>query len=403
MDGFSEYRWRGVNRSGQTVQGLLRAKNLTLAKVFLHQQGIEPKTLKPTSLFLRYFKRHRIQTAHIIYFTRSLSSLLNAQIPLVQAFELLASSEENLKLQKLLRTIQTDIQSGLSLADALQKHPKYFNALFCYMIQAGERSGTLTTLLKQLANQQDRQHKLKQKIKKSLSYPSAIVGIACIVTVGLLLFVVPQFQTLFESFQATLPVATLYLIQGAQLIQRYGIFLGLTGIFCLFAGRALYRSIYRVRYRTDQLLLKLPLIGPIIREVILARLTQSLATLLSAGLPIVDALTLCIHLPNNQQYIEAIEKVQAAVQEGQPLQYILESTGLFPVMMRQMVGMGEASGQLKTMLASLAQQQNEALQNKLEVLSSLFEPILMAVLGLWVGGLIIALYLPIFQLGAIIS
>ncbi len=403
MDGYPQYRWTGVNRAGQTVQGLLHAKNATLAKILLHKQGIHPQKIRPSSILLKYFKKTRIKSAHITHLTRALSALLQAQVPLLQAFELLKCSEENNRLKKLLAHIQDDIQSGLPLAKALAKHPKYFNPLFCHIIQAGELSGALIILLKQLSNHRETRDTLKQKIRKSLAYPMTILSIACCVTIGLLLFVVPQFQLLFESFHAHLPTATQCLILCATSIKKYGLILLLTSIACLYMLRALYRHSHATALACDTLILKLPLIGKTRRDMILARLTQTLSILLSAGLPLVEALKISASITNNLRYTEAIINTQTAITEGLPLQHTLEATGLFPNMMTQMVGMGEASGQLQNMLAHLAEQQNEALKHKLDVLSSLFEPIIMAILGLWVGGLIIALYLPIFQLGAIIS
>ncbi len=403
MDGDSQYRWVGVNRTGQTVHGQLKAKNTTLAKIALHQQGIETQKIKQTQPFLKYFKNRRIQSSHMTAITRQLANLLQAQIPLLQAFELLKSGENNFRVQKLLHQIQEDIQTGLPLAKALQKHPQYFNTLFCQMIKAGELSGTLVTLLKQLSNYQETRDALKQKIKKSLAYPVAILSIACAVTLGLLLFVVPQFQLLFKSFHASLPTATQYLIVSAQSIKRYGFSLFLMLILCVYLLQYFYKNTHKITLKLDALMLQLPILGAIIQDIIIARITQTLSILLSAGLPLVDALNISAHITNNLCYTEAILTTQTALTEGHPLQRTLENTGLFPNMMTQIVGMGEASGQLNRMLEQLAFQQNETLTHKLDVLSGLFEPILMAVLGLWVGGLVVALYLPIFQLGAIVS
>ncbi len=403
MDGYHQYRWVGVDRAGQTVRGQLQAKNATLAKITLHQQGIETHKIKQTHLFLKYFKSHRIQPAHITALTRQLKSLLEAQIPLLQAFDLLKSGTENPRIKKLLHQIQQDIQSGLSLADACRKHPQYFNALFCHMIQAGELSGALITLLEQLSNHQETREQLKQKIRKSLAYPITILSIASIVTTGLLLFVVPQFQLLFKSFHANLPAATQCLITCSEFIKAYGLMLFIFSLFSILSLRYSYKKSRSIALTWDMLMLKLPLIGATIQATILARFTQALSILLSAGLPLVDALNISAHISNNLCYTEAILSTKAALTEGHPLQRTLENTGLFPNMMTQVIGMGEASGQLKSMLAHLAEQQAAALAHKLDVQSSLFEPILMAVLGLWVGGLIVALYLPIFQLGAIVS
>ncbi|MCH9716151.1 MAG: type II secretion system F family protein [Gammaproteobacteria bacterium] len=403
MDGYYQYRWIGVNRAGQTVRGHLKAKNTTLAKITLHQQGITIRNIKQTHKILKYFKNIRMKPYHITHLTRRLATLLQAQIPLLQAFDLLKNGEENPRLQTLLHQIQEDIQTGMPLADALQKHPQYFNALFCHVIRAGEISGALITLLNQLATHQETRELLKQKIKKSLAYPLAILSIACVVTIGLLVFVVPQFQRLFESFHARLPTATRGLIFCSEFIQSYGLLILSLSVFSLYTLRYILKKSPRTVLELDKLILKVPLLGPTLRDIILARMTQTLSILLAAGLPLVDALKISAHITNNLCYTEAILNTQIALTEGYPLQRTLENTGLFPNMMTQIVGMGEASGQLDSMLLHLAAQQDEALKHKFEILNSLFEPILMAVLGLWVGSLIIALYLPIFQLGAIVS
>lgn len=403
MDGYPLYRWVGVNCAGQTVRGQLKAKNATLAKITLHQQGIHTKKIKQAHRFLKYVKNNRIHSTHITHITRRLSALLDAQIPLFQAFELLKSGEENHRLKKLLHQIQEDIQSGIPLADALKKYPKYFSTLFCHLIQAGEISGALVTLLKQLANHRETREKITQKIKKSLAYPIAILSIAFIVTIGLLIFVVPQFQLLFESFHASLPAATQGLINCSQFIKVYGFILLILSVTGFYSLQYFYQKSSAFAMKVDALMLRIPLIGSILRDIILARLTHTISILLSAGLPLVDALKISANIAHNAPYTKAMLDIQTALTEGHPLQRTLENTGLFPNMMTQIVGMGEASGQLDNMLAHLAEQQNDDLKHKLEVLSSLFEPILMAILGLWIGSLIIALYLPIFQLGAIVS
>ncbi|MDF1678520.1 MAG: type II secretion system F family protein [Legionellaceae bacterium] len=403
MDGYQQYRFVGVNRLGQTVRGHIKAKNMTLAKIILHRRGVQAQKIKSTHFFLNPFKRYRIKPIHITQLTLGLARLLQANIPLLQALELLKCGETNPRIEALLCTIQTDIQSGLSLADALKKHPKYFSALFCHMVQAGELSGTLKTLLRQLSNYREARDALRQKIKKSLAYPTAIIGIACTVTLGLLLFVVPQFQQLFESFNAHLPAATLCLIQSALFIKTYGLIcltVTLLGAYCL---RYLYTHTPRVTLTLDTYFLKLPFTGSILRDIIVTRLTQTLSILLKAGMPLTDAVARTTHITNNACYTQALLTIQNALREGHPLQAAFENTALFPSMMTQIIGMGEASGQLTAMLTHFAEQQDETLKHQLDVISSLFEPFLMAVLGLWIGGLIVALYLPIFQLGAIIS
>jgi len=396
------YRWAGVNSTGQAVQGCLEAKTPTLAKILLYKQGVTAQKISKERPF-GFRPTPRITLTHITHVTRQIASLLSAQIPLLQALELLTCNEENDRLKRLLHTLHCDVQSGLSLADALRKHRKYFNPLMCHLIQAGEQSGTLVTILTRLAEHLEKQHNIQKKMRAVLAYPLAILAIAACVTTGLLLFVVPQFQELFESFNAALPAFTQRVISLSYGIKHHGLMILASMFISNYAFRALYTNSQRLRLTCDHVLLRLPIVGNMIRLTIIARFSHTLAILLSAGTPLVEALTISSNISNNLHYSKAIQAIRDNIIEGHTLKRSLEETTLFPNLMAQLIGVGETSGRLEPMLIHIAVQQEETLCHAIETLSGLFEPCLMALLGLWVGSLIIAMYLPIFQLGAIVS
>ncbi|NCT56839.1 MAG: type II secretion system F family protein [Legionella sp.] len=403
MDCYHRYRWVGVNGSGQPARGCLEAKTPTLAKIYLHKQGIIAHKISKERPFAYFRPSSRIKSSNITQFIRQLASLLAAQVPLIQALGLLRSGEENPRMRRLLHAIERDVQQGLSLADAIYKHKLYFNTLMYRLIQAGEQSGALIVLLTKLAAYREELHRLHKKMRATLTYPLAILFIAACVTVGLLLFVVPQFQDLFDSFNAPLPSFTQHIIGLAAYIKHDGlitVMLSLGGIYTL---TSCYKKLTRTRLILDKCILKLPLLGSIIKQALIARFAHTLAILLSAGTPLVDALAAASNIAHNIVYTHAILTVREHIIEGHSLKQSLEESMIFPNMMIQMVSMGESSGRLESMLACIAEQYDEALSHTIQTHSGLFEPLLMALLGLWVGSLIIAMYLPIFQLGAIVS
>ena len=403
MDCYHRYRWVGVNSAGQAVRGCLEAKTPTLAKIHLHQQGVTARKISKERPFACIRPSTQIKPSNITQFIRQIASLLAAHVPLIQALELLRAGEDNSRMRRLLHTLERDVQNGLSLADALHKHKTYFNVLTCHLIQAGEQSGTLMTLLTKLAEYREELHRLHKKLRATLSYPLAILSIATCVTVGLLLFVVPQFKELFDSFHAPLPVFTQTIINLAAGIKQYGLTALALGAGCAYTLISYYKKSVRIRFTLDCFILKIPLLGSMIKQALIARFAHTLSILLSAGTPLVDALTTSSNIAQNLLYTRAILAIRDSIIEGHSLKRSLEESMLFPHMMVQLIGIGETSGRLESMLTCIAQQQDEALTHVIETLSGLFEPFLMAVLGLWVGSLIIAMYLPIFQLGAIVS
>lgn len=403
MDRQVRYRWVGVNQAGQTVRGYIEAKNITFAKIALHQQGINARQIKSVQSVVKYLKYMRIKRADIAHLTRRLATLLKAQIPLVQALELLKAGEENLRLKDILSIIQSDVQSGVPLAEAFKKHPQYFNALFCHLIKAGETASALVMLLEQLASYLESREQMKQQLRKSLSYPITIFVIACIVTLGLLIFVVPQFKTLFESFQTELPHATMGLLTCSTWVQHWGLCVAVLIVSICYMMKFFYKHLSTVTFYMDYFSLKIPCIGPIFKQIMVTRFIQTLYIILSSGLSLVEALQLSAHVTHNTYMTQGILTAYTSLKEGRTFKYALENTELFSNQLIRIVEIGEASGQLLHMLKYLGLQQEETLKHELAILSGLFEPILMAILGIWIGCLVIALYMPIFQLGAIVS
>lgn len=403
MDCYHRYRWVGVNGAGQLVQGCLEAKTSTLVKILLYKQGVTAKKISREQPFDLIKPASRIKPANITQFIRQIVSLLSAEVPLIQALELLRSGEDNQRMRRLLHTLQCDVQSGLSLADALRKHTSYFNPFTCHLIQAGEQSGALIPLLTKLAHYREKQLSIQKKIRGALAYPLAILAIATCVTLGLLLFVVPQFQVLFESFHTSLPVFTQSMINLAAHLKQHGLTTLAVGTACTYTLKSYYKKSNRIQFILDATMLKLPLVGSLAKQALIARFAHTLSILLSAGTPLVDALTTSSNIAANAVYARGVLTIRDSIIEGRSLKHALQESRLFPNMMVQLVGIGETSGRLEPMLMHIAKQQDETLGHTIQTLSGLFEPLLMAVLGLWVGSLIIAMYLPIFQLGAIVS
>ena len=402
MDCYHRYRWIGVNVAGQPVRGCLEAKTPTLAKILLHKQGVTAHKISKERPFAYIIPSH-IKQSHVTQIIQQMTSLLSAQVPLIQTLELLKIGEDNPRMRRILHNLEHDVQNGLSLAEALYKNNTYFNSFMCHLIQAGEQSGTLVTLLTKLTEYREDLHRLHKKIRATLSYPLAILSIATCVTVGLLLFVVPQFKDLFDSFKTPLPSFTQSIISLAAGIKHYGLTVLILATGCIYILITCYKKSTRVRFILDCFILKIPLLGSMVKQSLIARFAHALSILLAAGTPLVEALTTSSNIPQNLVYNRAILAIRDNIIEGHSLKRSLEESTLFPQIMIQLVGIGELSGRLESMLTYIAKQQHEALGHTTQTMSGLFEPFLMAVLGLWIGGLIIAMYLPIFQLGTIVS
>ncbi|MFU8878420.1 MAG: type II secretion system F family protein, partial [Wenzhouxiangellaceae bacterium] len=341
-------------------------------------------------------------TEDIAVFSRQLATMLQAGIPLVQAFDIVATGHENPGMQKLLSAIKVDLESGTTLAEALAKHPLYFDKLFINLVHSGEQSGALETLLDKIATYKEKTEAIKKKIKKALTYPAAILVVAVIVTAVLLVFVIPQFEDLFRGFGADLPAFTQVVVDLSRFVRSNGVFI----ILALVAA-AMTFGYFKKRSRKfneflDRALLKTPVIGGIIRKAAIARFTRTLSTMFAAGVPLVEALESVAGATGNIVYEKATLEIRTEVATGQRLQRAMEATELFPNMVIQMIAVGEESGSLDEMCAKVADFYESDVDDAVDNLSALLEPMIMAILGVLVGGLVIAMYLPIFKLGAVV-
>ncbi len=398
----SLFIWEGIDQSGKRVKGEQIGRSETLVKAQLRQQGIKPIKVKkkPKPLLTR---ARKITPKDIAVFSRQLATMLAAGVPLVQAFDIVGRGHENPSMQKLLLTIKEDIESGSTLTEALRKHPLYFDELFCNLVHAGEQAGVLEALLDKIATYKEKIESLKGKVKKALFYPAAVVVVACIVTAILLIFVVPQFEELFKSFGADLPAFTQLVIELSRFMQQSWYYL-LGALAAAGYGFIYFKKRSKAfNHFLDRMFLKLPIIGPqILHKSAIARFARTLSTMSAAGVPLVEALSSVAGASGNAVYAEAILTMREQVATGQQLQLAMRQTGLFPNMVIQMVAIGEESGSIDSMLAKVADFYEEEVDNAVDALSSLMEPAIMAFLGIVVGGLVIAMYLPIFKLGAVV-
>lgn len=394
------FQYEGINKSGQKMAGEINARTLAIAKADLRKQGIVTnKVVKKRKPFFDR-KNKKIKPADITVFSRQLATMIESGIPLVQSFDIVAKGQSNQRMRDLINDIKHDIETGFTLSEALIKHPVYFNELFCNLVDAGEKSGSLDIMLDKVATYKEKIETIKKKIKKALTYPMAVLVVACIVTAGLLMFVVPQFESLFKGFGADLPALTKAVVDMSKFMQSYWYI-----IFGLLGG-AIFAFIYAKNHSLnfaqtiDRTLLKIPVIGSILEKAAIARFTRTLSITFAAGLPLVEALKSVAGATGNIIYANATDKIKDDVSTGQQMNIAMENTHLFPNMVTQMVAIGEESGSLEKMLGKVADFYEEDVDNAVDALSSLLEPIIMSVLGILVGGLVVAMYLPIFKLGS---
>jgi type IV pilus assembly protein PilC len=392
--------WEGTDTRGNKVRGKSVAASEAAVRSELRKQGVVPiKIRKEMTLFSGGGK---VTPYDIAIFSRQLATMLSAGIPLVQGFEIIGAGHDNKAMQKLILGIKTDLESGTALAEALGKHPLYFDDLYVNLVTAGEQAGALDTLLDKVATYKEKTEAIKKKIKKALFYPAAVLVVAVIVTMILLIFVIPQFESLFKGFGADLPGFTRMVIDLSKFVQTKGWLLGIVvggGIgFYLYTRK---RS-QKLREIEDKFLLKMPIIGNILEKAAIARFARTLSTMFSAGVPLVEALQSVAGATGNVVYEKAVLRMKDEVATGQRLQRAMENTGLFPNMVIQMVAVGEESGSLDEMSGKVADFFEADVDNAVDSMSSLLEPLIMAILGVLVGGLVVAMYLPIFKMGAVI-
>ena len=395
------YVWQGTDKQGRKTRGEMSAQSPALAKAHLRKQGIAARKVrrKPKPLFSN---KKPIKPADIAIFTRQMATMMKAGVPLVQSFEIVAEGAGNPTLQELVTEIKNDVSSGGGFAAACAKHPKYFDDLFCSLVEAGEQSGTLELMLDRVATYKEKTEALKAKIKKALTYPIAVIVVAIVVTAILLVKVVPQFASTFESFGSDLPAFTKLVVSMSEWMQAnwYIMFGAIVAAVVLF--REAKRRSQGFSDRVDAVMLKIPVVGDIVFNSVVARFSRTLATTFGAGVPLVDALHSVEGAAGNAVYSKAIAQIREDVTTGQTLYSAIRFTNLFPTMLLQMVSIGEESGSLDEMLDKVATHYEEAVDNAVDSLTSLLEPFIMSILGILVGGLMIAMYLPIFMLGSAI-
>jgi type IV pilus assembly protein PilC len=392
------FAWEGKDRNGKQVRGEMRAAGDALVNATLRKQGILVSKIKKQT-----FKRGgKISEKDVTLFTRQLATMMRAGVPLLQAFDIVGRGHSNASVAKLLSDIRTDIETGSSLNQAFRKYPLYFDPLFCNLISAGEQAGILDSLLDRLATYKEKIIAIKGKIKSALFYPAAVLAVGFIVTAVIMIFVIPAFKSIFTSFGADLPAPTLIVMNISDIFVGYWwiIFPAIFG--SIYFLMQLWRRSPTVQQFMDRTLLKAPVFGDLVRKSSIARWTRTLATMFAAGVPLVEALDSVGGASGNFVYFEATKKIQSDVSTGVSLTNAMQNTNVFPNMVLQMVSIGEESGSLDSMLGKVADFYEGEVDDAVDALSSLMEPLIMVVLGTLVGGLVVAMYLPIFKLGQVV-
>jgi len=396
------YVYKGVDKKGGKIQGEINSSSPALAKAQLLKQGISAKSVSKKSKPLFGSGGKAIKPADVAVFARQMATMMKAGVPLVQAFDIVADGLDNPNLRNLVLNIRDSVAAGGGFAMSLRSHPKYFDELFCNLVDAGEQAGALETMLDRIATYKEKTERLKAKIKKALTYPIAVIVVALIVTAILLIKVVPQFAQTFSSFGANLPAFTLFVLHLSEVTQAYWLYMLIGIIGAVFAFKqALLRS-KAFAYIVDRYILKVPIVGQIIYLSVMARFARTLSTTFAAGVPLIEALTSVAGAAGNKIYSDAIIKVREDVSTGIQLNAALKARQMFPTLLIQMAAIGEESGALDAMLDKVATYYEEAVDNTVDSLTALLEPMIMSVLGILVGGLMIAMYMPIFNLGNVV-
>ena len=394
------FTWEGTDRAGKKVKGKTVAASESAVRNHLRGQGVVPTRVRKQSQL--FAKTGKVRPQDIAIFSRQLATMMTAGIPLVQAFDIIGAGHDNPAVRKLVLDVKSLVEGGTALADALAKHPLHFDDLYVNLVAAGEQAGALETLLDKIATYKEKTEAIKKKIKKALFYPAAVVVVAIVVTAILLVFVIPEFENLFQGFGADLPAFTRFVIEISNFVRSAG-WLLLAGIIGSIVGFLHAKKRYRsVQHFVDRVILRIPVIGPIMNKSAIARYARTLSTTFSAGVPLVEALDSVAGATGNIVYETAVLTMRDEVATGQRLQRAMENTDLFPNMVNQMIAVGEESGSLDEMSSKVADFYEEEVDNAVDSMSSLLEPLIMSILGVLVGGLVIAMYLPIFKMGQVV-
>lgn len=400
------YIWEGRTRQGGIERGEIKAANEAAVRAQLRRQQIQAITIsaKPKDILkgFSFLQRKKVKEKEIVVFTRQFATMIDAGLPIVQCLEILSSQQDNLVFKESLTRVKTDVESGSTFAEALRKHPKVFNDLFCTLVAAGEAGGILDTILNRLAAYIEKTMNLKKKVKSAMVYPATVMVIALVVVAVLLIFVIPVFQKMFADFGGSLPAFTQFVINLSEMMRHYFILLAGILIVLGYACKRYYKS-EGGRAAVDDMFLKLPVVGELIKKVAVARFTRTLGTLLTSGVPILDGLGIVARTSGNKTIENAILRTKISISEGKTIAEPLEASGIFPPMVVQMISVGESSGALDSMLSKIADFFEEEVDTAVASLTSLLEPLLMVFLGGAIGGLVVAMYLPIFKMASILG
>jgi type IV pilus assembly protein PilC len=394
------YLWEGKDKKGKVVKGEMRAAGESIVNATLRRQGISVTKVKKQSVFA---SKGKISDKDITLFTRQLATMMKAGVPLLQAFDIVGKGHSNPAVAKLLGDIKADVETGSSLSASFRKYPLYFDNLFCNLVGAGEQAGILDTLLDRLATYKEKIQAIKGKVKSALTYPISIIVVAFVIVVIIMIFVIPAFKTLFEGFGADLPGPTLVVMAISDFFVSYwwAIFLSVGGGLWFFFYT--WKRSEKMQATMDRLMLKLPIIGEIIRKATIARFSRTLSTMFSAGVPLVEALDSVAGASGNRVYYDATKRIQSEISTGTSLTVAMQNANVFPNMVLQMTAIGEESGALDSMLSKVADFFEAEVDDAVDAMSSLMEPVIMVVLGTIIGGLVVAMYMPIFKMGEVVG
>jgi type IV pilus assembly protein PilC len=395
----TQYIWEGKDKRGNKVRGKSLAANEQALRADLRRQGVAATRVKTPS---KMRSGGKVSPQDISVFARQLATMMAAGIPMVQSFEIIGNGHEKPAVQKLVLDIKNTVEGGSTLHEALARHPLYFDDLFVNLVEAGEHAGALETLLDKIATYKEKTEALKKKIKKAMFYPAAVLAVAIIVSMILLIFVIPQFESLFKGFGADLPAFTQMVVNLSKFMQHQGWMILIAAAGAIYAFRYFHKRSRNMRRAIDRAMLKFPIIGPILVKSAIARFARTLSTMFAAGVPLVEAMQSVAGATGNIVYEEGTLRMKDEVATGQRLQRAMDNTGLFPNMVVQMIAVGEESGSLDTMSGKVAEFYESEVDNAVDSMSSLMEPMIMAILGVLVGGMVIAMYLPIFKLGSVV-
>ncbi|WP_297917511.1 type II secretion system F family protein [Metallibacterium sp.] len=392
------YSWEALDKRGQKMRGEMPSKNASLVKAELRRQGMNPQKVKEKAKPLFGAAGSSIKPRDISIFSRQIATMMKSGVPMVQAFEIIAGGQRNVRMKNLLIDIKTSLEGGISLHEALARHPVQFDELYCNLVKAGEAAGVLDTVLDTVATYKERMEAMKSKIKKAMFYPAMVFSVAIIVSLVLLIFVVPVFSKVFKDAGAAMPAFTQMIINASDFVKNNGIFILLVLVATIVGLVMLYKRSTAFAQNLDRLSLKLPIIGNILRESAIARFARTLGVTFKAGVPLVEALDAVAGATGSVVYGNAVRKMREDISVGHKLELAMRQTDLFPNMVVQMTAIGEESGALDTMLYKIAEFYEEEVNNAVDTLSTLLEPLIMVVIGILVGGMVIGLYLPIFKL-----